>query len=119
MRLFKILVLASIAALLASSLFASGLRAMAACALGLVGTAVFLYGTWVIVQLSSGGASGKRPTTGQALTVALALLLKLPLIYAGWLIAKRLGPFAPAWFLAGLALVYCALVWRAVLAVRD
>ena len=73
----------------------------------------------VIVQLASGGATSKKPTLGQTVVIALALLLKLPLIYAGWVLSQRLGPFAPAWFLAGLALVYCALVWRTVLAVRD
>ena len=119
MRLFNILVPVAFAALLFASLMSTGPKAMAATALGVVGTVGFLYGTWVIVQLASGGATSKKPTLGQTVVIALALLLKLPLIYAGWVLSQRLGPFAPAWFLAGLALVYCALVWRTVLAVRD
>jgi hypothetical protein len=118
-RAFKTLLPIIAAALLAASLVVSGQGALAATALGLVGTTAFLYGTWVVVQLASAGAVARKPTVGQALIVALALLLKIPLIYAGWLLSQRLGPFAPAWFLGGLALVYCALVWRAVLAVRD
>ena len=96
----------------------SGWAGTAALCLGLAGTAVFLYGTWVVVRLAGTTAAAGSPTRNQVVTLVLALLLKLPLIYAGWALSQGLGPFGPAWFLAGLGLVYSLVVWRAVLAVR-
>ena len=86
---------------------------------GVVGTVVFLWGTWVVVQFTTAGASDEKPRLAKTVVMSLALLLKLPLIYAGWLLSHRLGPFGPTWFLGGLGLVYSALVFRAVLAVRG
>jgi hypothetical protein len=94
-------------------------RGLAAAALGLTGTALYLYGTWVVVRVSGAGMNRQGPSRAQVAFVVLALLLKIPLIYVGWVLAQGLGPFGPTWFLAGLALVYSLLVWRAVLAVRD
>lgn len=119
MRTFKTLLPIAIAALLSASLVFGDINSLLAATLGLGGTAAFLYGTWIVVQLASAGADHGKPTSAQAAIAAIALLFKLPLIYAGWVLSQRLGPFAPGWFLGGLALVYCALVWRAVLAVRD
>ena len=94
-------------------------RGLAAFALGAEGTALFLGGTWLIVKLVGSTVSPYRPTRAQIFLTVLALLLKLPIVYVGWLLSQRLGPFGPTWFLTGVALVYCAVIWRAVLAVRD
>jgi len=101
------------------SAFRDSWQGVAAVAIGLVGTAVFLTGTWFVVRLTGDAARAGLASPRQAVVTALFLLLKLPLIYAGWVLAGRLGPFGPTWFLLGLALVYCLTVWRAVLAVRT
>lgn len=90
-----------------------------AAVLGMVGTAVYLYGTWIVVKATGTPIEEEGTRRAQVGIIVLFLLLKLPLIYAGWVLSQSLGPFGPKGFLLGLALVYCAMVWRAVLAVRD
>ena len=119
MRLFYAVCIALGAALLLLAGGLSSWQGVLAAALGVVGTSVFLGGTWIIVKLVGATASIQGPTTGQAALTVVALLLKLPLIYVGWVFAQGLGPMAPMWFLLGLALVYCAVIWRAVLATRE
>ncbi|HXH60312.1 MAG TPA: hypothetical protein VNI20_03040 [Fimbriimonadaceae bacterium] len=117
-RFERITVAVLVTACLAALVF-SGWRGLVSIALGMVGTAVFLWGTWIIVRVFS--EASQRPGKKRIRTpiMVLALLLKIPLVYAGWIVALKLGPFGPGWFLVGLGLVYCAVVWRAVLAARD
>ncbi len=108
-----------VCALLAVAVVLAGWEGAVAAAIGMVGTAVFLYGTWVVVKLTGSTATEGGPTRPQTAVMVVALLMKLPLIYVGWVASQSLGPFGPTWFLLGLALVYCVVIWRAVLAVRD
>ena len=96
-----------------------GWLGLASSLVGIAGTAVFLWGTWTIVRLVGAAAGGGKPTPLQVTMTVVALLMKLPLIYVGWLVAKRLGPFGPTCFLLGLGLVYFLVIWRAALTVRD
>ena len=104
--------------LLSASFIHSSFVGLISAMIGSVGTAVFLGGTWMVVKLA-GSASAGSPSPSLIAVTVVALLLKLPLIYVGWIVAKRLGSFGPMWFLFGLGLVYCLLIWRAALAVRD
>ncbi len=115
MRNFTIVFGALVLVLLAVSGIHSSWLGSASALLGIVGTCVFLWGTWTIAKLTSSKESARLVNV---VVLSVALLLKLPLIYVGWLAAQGLGPFGPMWFLIGLGLVYSALVWRAVLAVR-
>ncbi|MBS1713990.1 MAG: hypothetical protein JST30_06600 [Armatimonadetes bacterium] len=82
--------------------------------LGVAGTAVSVWGTWTGIRwVGRIMADGSPGWHGAAAPVA-ALVIKLPVILAAMWTANRIGPPAPAWFLAGLALVYSALVWWAV-----
>jgi hypothetical protein len=105
--------------LLSAAVSWAGWHGAVAGMVGMVGTGVFLYGTWVVVKLTGSTATAGGPTRPQVVVMVVALLMKLPLIYVGWVAAQSLGPFGPTWFLLGLALVYCVVIWRAVLAVRD
>ena len=116
--LFNRCLVALVVVLLTASFSHANLVGLFSAMIGLVGTTVFLGGTWMIVKLSGAASVGPPSSLIIGLTV-VALLLKLPLIYVGWIVAKRLGSFGPMWFLIGLGLVYCLLIWRAALAVRD
>ena len=117
-RVFNVCAPAVSLALLALAAATDGPKATLAGFIGLAGTAAYLYGTWLIVRLSGQAVSNQSPTSIQTTLAFSALVLKLPLIYLGWMAAKALGPFGPTWFLLGLGLVYCLTVWRAVLSVR-
>jgi hypothetical protein len=119
LKVFHSAAVAGIGALCGTATASHGWHGLAACGLGVVGTGVFLFGTWIVVQLAGESAKAGAPTRPQVVITVLALLLKLPLVYVGWVVSMGLGPFGPTWFLLGLALVYCLLIWRAVLAVRD
>ena len=82
--------------------------------LGSVGTAVSLWGTWMGVRWVGRIMADGSPGWQGAVAPVAALVIKLPVILAAMAWALRLGPPAPAWFVAGLALVYSALVWWAV-----
>jgi hypothetical protein len=118
LRVFHIAAPVSSFALIALAGVVHGEKAALAALLGLVGTAAYLYATWLVVKLAGQAVSKKAPSPLQTSIAFSALVLKLPLIYLGWLAAKGLGPFGPTWFLLGLGLVYCLTVWRAVLSVR-
>ena len=94
-------------------------QGLASAALGMVGTAVFLYGTWTVVKFMGATAQTCGPKRAQIVVMVVALLMKLPLVYVGWAVSQGLGPFGPTWFLLGLASVYSVMIWRAVLAVRG
>lgn len=119
LRTFTVTMLAATALLVAVSAVAGDWPGALAALLGVVGTAVYLYGTWIVVKATGTPIEEEGPRRAQVSIIVLFLLLKLPLIFAGWALSQSLGPFGPTGFLLGLALVYCAMVWRAVLAVRD
>ena len=119
LRVFHTALPVLMCAALAVAVVQAGWQGLVAAAAGIAGTSAFLYGTWVVVKLTGSMASAGGPTRPQVAVMVVALLMKLPLIYVGWVAAQSLGPFGPTWFLLGLALVYCVMIWRAVLAVRD
>lgn len=102
------------AALLATGVVASylswGAPAGVGLSLGLVGGA---FSFWALARVSAlmGSAAREQPAPrlGATLTVA-AFLLKLPVLAALGYVCFRLGTTCSACFLAGLALVYCALL---------
>lgn len=119
LRVFHTTVPVLTALLLALAVVVGNWHGIIAAALGMVGTAAFLYGTWVVVRFAGASAQAGQMSRSQILVMVVALLMKLPLIYLGWVVSQGLGPFGPTWFLVGLALVYSVVIWRAVLAVRD
>lgn len=79
------------------------------CLLGIVATTIYLWGTWrAIVYLGRVMSQSAGPREG--LIAMLAVLLKLPVIAGGIALSRQVGPDGPTSFLAGLALVYCALI---------
>lgn len=107
-------VLASASALLIAIAVAFGGHvAGIGAALGLAGTGASVMGTWAGIQFLGRLMQGK-PAGWQGVAVPITfMVIKLPAILAAMFWALRLGPPAPAWFLAGLALVYSGLVWWA------
>jgi hypothetical protein len=119
LRVFQVVFTFAAIVLVGFSGLVGGWQGSVATITGLVGTTVYLYGTWVVVKATGAPIEEEGPRKAQVGIIVLFLLMKLPLIYAGWVLSQSLGPFGPTGFLLGLALVYCAMVWRAVLAVRD
>jgi hypothetical protein len=119
LRVFHSAVPVLAAFVLAAAVVHAGWIGLVSASLGMVGTAVFLYGTWVVVKFAGASAQAGHLSRSQTVVMVVALLMKLPLVYVGWVVSNGLGPFGPTWFLAGLALVYSVVIWRAVLAVRD
>lgn len=91
-----------------------GVPGMAGASLGLVGTTVSVWGTWTGIKWVGRIMADGSPGWQGAVAPVAALVIKLPVILGTMMLANRIGPPAPAWFLAGLALVYSALVWWAV-----
>lgn len=92
----------------------NGERAGTGALLGLLGTAASILGTWAGIQFL-GRLMQTGPANWQGIAVPIAfMVIKLPAILLAMSWALRLGPPAPSWFLAGLALVYSGLVWWAV-----
>ena len=91
-----------------------GARGVLGVALGIVGTSVSLFGTWMAVLWIGRVLSDNSPKWQGAVVPVAAMVIKLPVILGAMAWALRLGPPAPAWFLAGLALVYFGLIWWAV-----
>lgn len=119
MKAFWICVPALAVALSLVSFAIGSLPAVIAFGLGLVGTALYLGATWQGVSLVSRVSTGGSVRPAKGLFAGLAIAAKVPLIYLAFVFSKGLGPFGPTAFLLGLASVYCALIWRAVLAARD
>lgn len=97
-----------------------GWKAATGAALGVAGVGFSVVASWIGVRaigrlVGPGGDAGKRPLPGwmAAAWPVAVVLLKLPVVAAAMICAWRIGPPAPFWFLAGLALVYSALVWWA------
>lgn len=82
--------------------------------LGLLGTGLSLFGTWMGVLWVGKIIGDRSPGWQGAVAPVAALVIKLPAVLGAMAVALRLGPPAPAWFLAGLALVYFGLVGWAV-----
>gem|GEM_PF-4690618 len=92
----------------------NGPTASFAVVLGVVSTWLSLLGTWLTVQWVGKVLKDDSPTWHGSVVPIAGLVIKLPVILGAMSWALRLGPPAPAWFLAGLALVYSGLVWWAV-----
>lgn len=108
-------VLGTVAAgLVAAGFTVGGIPAGLGSILGLIGTSASVLGTWAGIRFLGNLMQGK-PAGWQGVAVPITfMVIKLPAILAAMFWALRLGPPAPAWFLAGLALVYSGLVWWAV-----
>ena len=99
---------ALIAVVLAYAL--SGLKGFEGMILGLFGTTFNLWAMWKIITLIGKASEVGRPQRVGATLTVLAFLVKLPLFVALGIVAQRLGGAAPGCFLAGLGLVYSALI---------
>jgi hypothetical protein len=102
--------IAAVAALALGALITGGWQPAVSSLMGAAGTSGYLYCSWLLVRTIGAGYGGDGHKPPHPLLIFGAVLFKLPLIYGGWLLAQRLGPLGPGFFLAGLALVYCALV---------
>jgi len=85
----------------------SGLQGMA---MGVFASLFNLWAMWKIIQLSGKASLVGQPQRVGATLIVLAFLVKLPLFVALGLAAQRIGGAASGCFLAGLGLVYSALV---------
>jgi hypothetical protein len=99
---------------------ADGWQGAVGAALGAAGVGFSVVASWLGIRmvgrlLGPDGPSSGRPLPGwmAAAWPVTVVLLKLPVVAAAMLGARRIGPPAPFWFLLGLALVYSALVWWA------
>lgn len=119
MKTFLIVVPALILVLALLSLWLGSALALLSFFVGIAGTALFLGATWLLVKLVGRAAKGEKVAPLSGLAAFGALCAKVPLIYLAILFSRALGPFGPTAFLLGLASVYCAVIWRAVLAARD
>lgn len=89
-------------------------KGLAGFGLGIAAISVSMFGTYMAVKFVGRiMESGTPPWSGAAVPVA-AMVIKLPVLLGAMSWALRLGPPAPAWFLAGLGLVYSVTVWWAV-----
>ena len=97
-----------------------GWKAATGVALGVAGVGFSVVASWLGVRaigrlVGPDGPPARRAVPGwmAAAWPVAVVLLKLPVVAAAVFFALRIGPPAPFWFLAGLALVYSALVWWA------
>ena len=97
-------------ALVAAGFLIIGQEAGIASLTGVVGTSLFLLAGWYGLKIAGASMEGKKPGVWRGLAATLFFLLKFPFILWAMTFSKGLGPSGPAWFLAGLALVYSALV---------
>jgi hypothetical protein len=79
-------------------------------ALGIGGSAFNLLAMWGAIRLMGRLILGDAPGPFVALVAGGAFLIKLPLILWTMSLAQAMGGSAPGAFLAGLAMVYCALI---------
>lgn len=86
-----------------------GLVAASGAGLGLLSVSASMLGTWGLTEVFARAARLGVADRGWIGPVVL-LFLKFPVLWMAWLLAERLGPPAPKWFLLGLALVYCLTV---------
>ena len=78
--------------------------------LGTAGSAFNLWALWAIIGVASRSAAAGQPPRRGTFVIVLAFLVKLPVFIALGLLANRIGGAAPTCFLAGIGLVYSALV---------
>lgn len=87
-----------------------GPLALAGAALGIGATTFSVVLLWLAVrQVGMIAQTSAKPSRGGVI-VGLGFLIKLPLFVGAGMVAQGLGGPAPAWFLAGLGVVYFALV---------
>lgn len=92
------------------ALVTGGPLALAGAALGIGATAFSVLFLWLAVrQVGLIAQTDAKPSRGGVI-VGLGFLIKLPLFVGAGMVAQWLGGPAPAWFLAGLGVVYFALV---------
>lgn len=83
--------------------------------MGLFATSFSLLALWWAIRIGTARPGSAPATRVGTSVIVLAFFVKLPLFIALGTLAHRVGGHAPACFLAGLALVYCALVGWALL----
>lgn len=96
-------------ALLIYAVASAGLPGLAAVISGLVGTGLFISGTWGLIYVLGKTAAGEALPPQKLFLAVMGVLIKLPAIGLGWAVSKQCGPSGPTLFLLGLALVYSAL----------
>lgn len=107
-------IVGSTLALVTTAGLTQGPIAALAVVVGILATAISLLGTWLTIQWIGKLLKDDSPTWQASVVPIAGLVIKLPVLLGAMSWALRLGPPAPAWFLAGLALVYFGLVWWAV-----
>lgn len=86
---------------------ASGLQGMA---LGFWGTGLVVGGTGAVVWLLAKGAKDQKPPIWGSLLISVVFVLMLPSFVVSAILVHRIGGMGTSCFLAGMALVYCALI---------
>ena len=119
MRTHLIVSLMAVTILIVFGAISGGFNGALSTSIGIAGTTFYLAATWWLVQLVGKASEGSVLKKTQLFLTGGAVILKLPLIYLGWKAVQNLGPFGPNGFLFGLGLVYCVVIWRAVLTAKD
>lgn len=99
---------AALATVLAASL--RGAPGAAGMALGTLSSAFGLLALWRVVRLLGDSCGDRKTPPKEALIAVAALLLKFPVLFGGFAMAKAIGAAAPTCFILGLGLVYSALI---------
>ena len=89
---------------------ATGWHGFAGYALGAGGAALNLWAWWLLIGVLGNVVGEERNAKGATSVVILSFLLKAPILFAIVLGARRLGPDATLWCVAGVVLVYSLLV---------
>lgn len=83
-------------------------------ALGILAGTFSFWALWRIVLLLGTISEETASSRLGWVLPTLAMLMKVPVLVAGWTGANQAGGAAPTCFLLGIAMVYCALVGWAV-----
>lgn len=109
-RLLGVLLAVALVAVGAASYTKGGTLGATGFSIGIAATGFNVLALWLTVRLVGHASSGEPAPRLGATLVALAFLVKLPLLVFAGLYAQRLGQLAGTWFLAGVGLVYSALI---------
>lgn len=105
-------VLSALALLISALTF--GIRGVAGMTVGLGATTIGSYFLWQVIRLAGKAVTEGATAQSTTILVVLGFFLKIPLLLAAFWAANRIGGAAPACFIAGVVLVYFALVtWAA------